>query len=42
MAAGNALVNNSNKKVIPKHCVPFTKCISEIEDTQVDDAQDID
>ena len=30
------------KKVIFKHCVPFTNCISKINNTQVDDAHDID
>ena len=40
-AAGVA-VNNTNKKVIFKNCAPFTNCISKIDNTQVDDAQDID
>ena len=35
-------VNNTNEKVIFKNCAPFTNCISEINNTQVDDAQDID
>ena len=30
------------KKVIVKSCTPFTKCISEINKTQVDDAHDTD
>ena len=30
-------VNNINKKVIFKNCTPFTICISEINNTQVDD-----
>ena len=34
--------NNTNKKVIFKNCVPFTNCISEINNTQVDNARDID
>ena len=29
-------------KVIFKHCAPFTNCISEINNTQVDNAKDID
>ena len=37
-----AVSNNRNKKVIFKSCVPFTNCISEIKNTQVDDAHDID
>ena len=35
-------VNNTNKKVILKNCAPFTSCITEMKNTQVDDAQDID
>ena len=30
------------KKVIFKNCVPFTNCIGRINDTQKDDAHDID
>ena len=37
-----AAVNNTNKKVIFKNCAPFTNCIIEINNTQVDDAQDVD
>ena len=37
-----AAPNNENKKVTYKNCVPFTNCISRINNTQVDDAQDID
>ena len=33
---------NRNKKVIFKNCAPFTNCISEIKNTQVDNAKDID
>ena len=40
-AAPAAPVYNINKKVIFKNCVLFTSCISEINNTQVDDAQDI-
>ena len=36
------LIININKKVIFKKCVPFTNCMREIHNTQVDDAQDID
>ena len=39
---GAAAPNNKNKKVIFKNCVPFTNCISEINNIQVDDAYDID
>ena len=41
-AAADANANNTNKKVIFKNCAPFTKCISEINNTQVDNAKDID
>ena len=30
------------KKVLFKNCAPFTNCISEINNTQVDNAKDID
>ena len=42
IAAPGAAVNNTNKKVIFKNCAPFTDCIAEINNTQTDDAQDID
>ena len=41
-AAQGAAVNNTNKKVIFKNCDPFTNCISEINNTQIDNAKDID
>ena len=34
--------NNTNEKLISRNCAPFTNCISEINNTQVDDAQDTD
>ena len=37
-----AAPNNKNKKVIFENCAPFTNCISEINDTNLDDAHDID
>ena len=40
-AAAGVSVNNTNKKVILKNCVPFTDCITKINNTQVDDAPDI-
>ena len=40
-AAQGAAVNNNNKKVIFKSCAPFTNCISEINNTQIDNAKDI-
>ena len=30
------------KKVIFKNCAPFTNCISEINNTQIDNAKDVD
>ena len=39
-AAATEPINNINKRVILKNCAPFTNCISEINNTQVDDAQD--
>ena len=30
------------RRVIFKNCAPFTKCISKINDTEIDNAQDID
>ena len=41
-AAAGAAVNNTNKKVIFKNCTPFTNCISEINNTQVDNTKEID
>ena len=41
-AAQDAAVNNNNKKVIFKNCAPFTNCMSEINNTQIDNAKDID
>ena len=37
-----AFPNNKNKIVIFKKCAPFINCISEINNTQVDDAYGID
>ena len=41
-AAEVAAANNTNKEVIFKNCTPFTNCISKINNTQVDNAKDID
>ena len=41
-AAQGAAANNTNKKVIFKNCTPFTNCISEINNTQIGNAKDID
>ena len=41
-AAADADANNINRKVIFKNCAPFTDWISEISNTQVDNAKYID
>ena len=41
-ATADADASNTNKKVILKNCAPFTNCIREINNTQVDNAKDID
>ena len=41
-AGADADANNTNKKVLFKNCAPFTKCISEVNNTNADDAKDID
>ena len=40
-AAAGAAVNNTNKKVLFQNCTPFTDRITEINNTQIDDAQKI-
>ena len=42
MTVASAAVNNTNKKVTFKNCAPYTDYITEINNTQVDDAQKID
>ena len=41
-AAAGASANDNDRKVIFKNCAPFTNCISEINNTQIDNAEDID
>ena len=41
-AAANAAANNTNKKVIFKDCVPFTNCIGQINNTDLDNAKYLD
>ena len=41
-AVADADANNTNKKVIFKNCALFTNCITEINNTQVGNAKDID
>ena len=52
LVTGNTSVNNDagagtaankiNKKVIFKNCAPFTNCISKINNTLIDNAENID
>ena len=35
-------LDETNKGVIFKNCAPFTKCITRINGTEIDNAQDID
>ena len=41
-AAEGAAANNNNKKVIFKNYAPFTNCISKINNTQIDNAENTD
>ena len=41
-SAAGTNATNTNKKVIFKSCAPFTNCISEMNNTQIDNAKDID
>ena len=41
-AVDGAAANNTNKKAIFKNCAPFTNCISQINNTQIDSAKNID
>ena len=38
-AAEGAAATNAAKKVIFKHCAPFTNCISKINNTQIDNVE---
>ena len=40
--AGARAAANNKKNIIIKHCTPFTNCISEINNTQIDNAKDND
>ena len=42
ITAADADASNSNKKVIFKNYAPFTNCISEINNTQIDNTKDLD
>ena len=42
MTSRYRLADERNKKVTFKNCAPFTKCISRINNTDVDNAHDID
>ena len=41
-AVADADANNANKEVIFKNLNPFIDCINEINNTQVDNAKDVD
>ena len=41
-AAQGTALNNRNKKITFKDCAPYINCITQINNTQVDDAHDID
>ena len=41
-AAADADANNTDKKVIFKNCAPFTNCISQINNTDLDNAKYIE
>ena len=40
-AAAGTAINNTNEKVMFKNCAPFTDCITEINNTQVDEDKNI-
>ena len=40
--AATRQADEGNKGVIFKNCAPFSKCISKINSTEIDDTQDID
>ena len=42
VAALEAGGGNNNIEVVFKNCAPFTNCMSEINNTQIDNAKDID
>ena len=42
IAVTNIAAANNRENMIIKNCAPFTKCISEINNTQIDNAKDID
>ena len=40
-AGQGTAVNNTNQKVVFKNCVPFTNCVTELNNAQVDYAEEI-
>ena len=42
IAVTNIAAANNRENMIIKNCAPFTKCISEINNTQIDNAKDTD
>ena len=41
-ATEGAAVNNTNKEVVFKNCAPFTNCITEINNTHLENAEHVD
>ena len=41
-SGGGAAANNTGEKVIFENCAPFTNCISEVNNTQIDNVEYID
>ena len=41
LAEGNITVINIGTAVAPNNCAPFTDCISEINNTQINNAKDV-
>ena len=41
-STGTAAAPNKRKNIITKNCAPFTDCISQINNTHIDNAKDID
>ena len=42
MAGGRNAANNKNKTAVFKNCAPFNYCISEVNNTRVDNTNDFD
>ena len=42
VTTGTTAKSNNRKNIIIENCAPFTNCISEINNTQIDNSKDID